>query len=71
MKKIIFFFKNLLFKFRLQRAISKAKHLANKQPGLYMVLNYKGRHVDGDFRSLQVRKIMKNLKPYETVANFY
>ena len=45
MKKIIFFFKNLLFKFRLQRAISKAKHLANKQPGLYMVLNYKGRPI--------------------------
>ncbi len=45
MKKIIFFFKNLLFKFRLQRAIHKAKRCAWERPGLYMVLNYKGKPV--------------------------
>ena len=60
MKKIIFFFKDLVFKFRLQRAIRKVKRCAWQLPGLYMVLNYKGRHVDGDFRSLQMRK---NEKP--------
>lgn len=45
MKKIVFFFKNLLFKFRLQRAIRIAKHYAWERPGLYMVLNYKGKPV--------------------------
>lgn len=45
MKKIVIFFKNLLFKFRLQRAIRKAKRCAWRQPGLYTVLNYKGKPV--------------------------
>lgn len=45
MKKIINIFKNWLFNLRLKRAISKAKRCAWERPGLYMVLNYKGKPV--------------------------